>query len=159
MAFLLGTLLAFILGGLGLLHLVWASGLSFPFPNEQALARSVVGRRGITRLPSRTAVGLFGGLLLVSAAASFMLGNDDWMSTGIKLVMLPVGLFLAAVFLLRGVVGVLPAFERAAPEQPYLTLNRRIYSPLSALIGVGFLALTMSLPNWTWHISRLFTQS
>lgn len=159
MAPVLGTLLALILGGLGLLHLIWAAGLSFPFPNQQALARSVVGRRGITRLPSRTAVGLFGGLLLVAAVAGFALGNDDWMSTGAKLVMLPVGLFLSAIFLLRGVVGVLPAFERAAPEQPYLSLNRRIYSPLSVLIGFSFLALTMSLPNWTWQLSRLFNPS
>lgn len=159
MASVLGTLLTAILGGLGLLHLVWAAGLSFPFPNQQALARSVVGRRGITQLPSRGAVGLLGILLMCAATASFLLGHHGWMSTGVKLVMLPVGLFLSAIFVLRGIVGVLPAFERTAPEQPYLSLNRRIYSPLSALIGVSFLALTMSLPDWSWQLSRLFGQS
>lgn len=159
MASLLGILLASLLGALGLLHLIWAAGLPFPFPNQQALARSVVGRRGITQLPSRAAVGFLGVLLLCAAIVGFLLGHHGWMSTGTKLIMLPVGLFLSAVFLLRGIVAILPAFERAAPEQPYLSLNRRIYSPLSALIGFSFLALTMSLPNWSWQLARIFSQS
>lgn len=156
MAPLLGTLLAIVLGCLGLLHFIWAAGMSFPFPNEQSLARSVVGRRGITRLPSRAAVAFLGVLLLAAAGAAIFMGHYATSITPLKFLMVPVGLFMAAVFLLRGLVGVLPAFERAAPEQPYLSLNRRLYSPLCALIGAGFLALTFSLPNWSWHFSRLF---
>lgn len=155
MAALLGTLLAVVLGCLGLLHLIWAAGLSFPFPNEQSLARSVVGRRGITRLPSRASVALLGVLLLCGAAAALIMGHYAATFTILKFLLVPVGLLLSALFLLRGLVGVLPAFERAAPEQPYLTLNRRLYSPLCALIGIGFLVLTFSLPNWAWHFSRL----
>lgn len=156
MAPLLGTLLAIVLGCLGLFHLIWAAGIAFPFPNEQSLARSVVGRRGITRLPSRTAVALLGVLLLAAAAAAVTMGHFATSITAVKFLMVPIGLFLSAVFLLRGCVGVLPAFERAAPEQPYLSLNRRFYSPLSILIGAGFLALTFSLPNWSWHFARMF---
>ncbi|PKP81745.1 MAG: hypothetical protein CVT79_08270 [Alphaproteobacteria bacterium HGW-Alphaproteobacteria-18] len=156
MAPLLGTLLAIVLGCLGLLHFIWAAGISFPFPNEQALARSVVGRRGITRLPSRAAVVLLGVLLMCGACAAMIMGHYAASVTVLKFLLVPVGLFLSALFLLRGLVGVLPAFERAAPEQPYLSLNRRLYSPLCALIGAGFLALTFSLPNWSWHFSRLF---
>lgn len=159
MAPLLGTLLAVILGGLGLLHLVWASGLSFPFANEQILARSIVGRRGITRLPSRAAVALLGGLLIGSAVLAGVMGHHAGMSPALKFLIVPVGLMLSGIFFLRGIVGVLPAFERAAPEQPYLSLNRRLYSPLSALVGVSFLALTMSLPNWSWHLARIFGQA
>lgn len=156
MAPLLGTLLAILLGGLGLLHIIWAAGLSFPFPNEQSLARSIVGRRGITRLPSHASVALLGMLLISAACAAIVMGHYATSITTLKFLMVPIGLFLSAVFLLRGLVGVLPAFERAAPEQPYLSLNRRLYSPLCFLIGVGFLALTFSLPNWAWHFSRLF---
>ncbi|WP_162786433.1 DUF3995 domain-containing protein [Hyphomonas sp. CACIAM 19H1] len=155
MAALLGTLLALVLGCLCALHLIWAAGASFPFPNQQSLARSVVGRRGITRLPSRASVALLGVLLLCGAAAALIMGHYAATFTGLKFLLVPVGLLLSAIFLLRGVVGILPAFERAAPEQPYLTLNRRLYSPLCALIGFGFLALTFSLPNWAWHFSRL----
>ena len=156
MAPLLGTLLAIVLACLGLLHLIWAAGMPFPFPNEQSLARSIVGRRGITRLPSRTSVALLGVLLLAAACAAAIMGHYAADLPALKLLLVPVGLFLSAIFLLRGLVGILPAFERAAPEQPYLSLNRRLYSPLCALIGAGFLALTFSLPNWAWHFSRIF---
>ena len=156
MAPLLGTLLAIALGGLGLLHLIWAAGASFPFPNEQSLARSVVGRRGITRLPSHAAVALLGVLLLGGAGAAIIMGHYHTAFPALKYLLVPVGLFLSAIFFLRGIVGVLPAFERAAPEQPFLSLNRRLYSPLCVLIGLGFLALTFSLPNWAWQFERLF---
>ena len=45
-------ILVSILVALGVLHLLWALGSSFPCANEQALARAVVGRRGITKMPS-----------------------------------------------------------------------------------------------------------
>lgn len=155
MAPLLGTLLAIVLSVLGLLHVIWAAGMSFPFPNQQSLARSIVGRRGITRLPSRASVALLGMLLLFAASAAIIMGHYAPDFPALKLLLVPVGLFLAAIFLLRGLVGILPAFERAAPEQPFLSLNRRVYSPVCALIGIGFLTLTFSLPNWAWHFSRL----
>jgi hypothetical protein len=49
----------------------------------------------------------------------------------------------------------LPAFERALPEQPFLTLNRRFYSPLIILIGIGFALLTLALPHWSWRLGLL----
>lgn len=156
MAPLLGTVLAIALGSLGFLHLLWAVGVSFPFSNQQSLARSVVGRRGITRLPSHTSVALLGVLLLCGAAAAIIMGHFHDVFPTLKYLLVPVGLFLSAIFFLRGVVGVLPAFERATPEQPYLTLNRRLYSPLCVLIGLGFLTLTFTLPNWSWQLQRLF---
>lgn len=152
MAPLLGTLLASLLAALGVLHLIWAAGITFPFANEQALARSIIGRRGITRLPSRAAVAFLGVLLFLAAFAALMLGKYAPVPSAYKILLAPVGLVLAGVFLLRGVVGVLPAFERSSPEQPFLSLNRRLYSPLSALIGVGFLTLTFALPNWSWRL-------
>jgi len=61
----------------------------------------------------------------------------------------------ALAFMGRGVLGVLPAFERALPEQPFLSLNRRFYSPLIFLIGVGFALLTLALPYWSWRLGLL----
>lgn len=156
MADLVGNCLALVLAAAGLFYLLWAAGVTFPFANEQSLARSLIGRRGITRLPSRTAFVYLGVLLIAAAMAAFLLGGFSEAVPQSKPFLAPVGLLLALVFLGRGVAGVLPAFERAAPEQPYLSLNRRIYSPLCFFAGLGFLFLTLALPNWSLRLSQLF---
>ncbi|KDA02231.1 DUF3995 domain-containing protein [Hyphomonas oceanitis] len=150
----LSLVLTAVLTVIGFAHVAWAFGASFPYANRQALARAVVGRRGITQMPSMTA-SLFVAVCILGAAV--------WAALLGRLVMLPVspwlllagGMVLSAVFLFRGIIGVMPAFERALPEQPFLTLNRRFYSPLCVLIGLGFLALTIALPNWSWRFSLL----
>ncbi|MFN3913142.1 DUF3995 domain-containing protein [Hyphomonas sp.] len=156
MAEFVGNSLAAALSAAALLYLLWAAGLTFPFANEQTLARSIIGRRGITRVPSRRAFLYMCTLLLAAAFAAFLMGGFSEQVPRAKPFLAPVGLLLSLVFLGRGIVGVLPAFERAAPEQPYLSLNRRIYSPLCVLVGAGFLFLTLALPNWTWRLSQLF---
>lgn len=155
MAEIVGNSLAAALTAGALLYLLWAAGLTFPFANEQALARSVIGRRGITRVPSRRAFLILSVLLLLAAVAAFLMGGFSEAVPRSKPFLVPVGLLLSFVFLGRGIAGVLPAFERAAPEQPYLSLNRRIYSPLCGLVGLGFLFLTFALPNWSWRLSQL----
>jgi len=156
LAELVGNCLALVLVAAGLLYLLWAAGVTFPFANEQSLARSLIGRRGITRVPSRAAFVYLAVLLFAAALAAFLLGGYSEAVPQSKPFLAPVGLLLAFVFLGRGVVGVLPAFERAAPEEPYLSLNRRIYSPLCVLAGLGFLFLTLALPNWSVRLSQLF---
>jgi len=151
-----GNSLSLLLALSGLLYLSWAAGLTFPFANEQALARSLIGRRGITRVPSRRAFVYLGALLFAAAMAAFLLGGFSEKVPQSKPFLAPVGLLLAVVFLGRGIAGVLPAFERAAPEQPYLSLNRRIYSPVCVLAGLAFLFLTLALPNWSWRLTQLF---
>lgn len=156
MAELVATILAFALGAAGLLYYLWAAGLTFPFPNEQALARSIIGRRGITQVPSRLTFIYLGTLLLISALFAWLMGGFSQQVPHSKPFLAPAGLILSLIFLGRGIAGVLPAFERAAPEQPYLSLNRRIYSPLCALAGLSFLYLTAALPNWSERLSQLF---
>jgi len=155
MAELIGNCLAMVLVAAGLLYLLWAAGVTFPFASEQALARSLIGRRGITRVPSRAAFVYLAVLLIAAALAAFLLGDYSEAVPQSKPFLAPVGLLLALVFLGRGVAGVLPAFERAAPEQPYLSLNRRIYSPLCFAAGLGFLFLTLALPNWSARLSQM----
>lgn len=160
MSALIGTLLATLLAVAGLLHIGWAAGLTFPFANTQALARSVVGRRGITVLPSRAGTGFVGVLLLAAALAAWLMGHESAaLPREAKFLLLPSGLLLTAVFLVRSVASVLPAFERSAPEEPYLTLNRRLYAPVCALIAGGFLVLTMRLPNWGWWLAQIGFQT
>ena len=151
---ILAPVVALVLVALGILHLLWAMGSTFPAANGQELARMVVGRRGITRMPPAGASLFVAICLFLAAILALTLGRVvPWNVP--PLVLAPVGLMAAAVFAGRGIVGILPAFERAAPEQPFLKLNRRIYSPLSFLIGVGFLLLTLSLPHWSWRLGLL----
>jgi len=156
LADIVGNGLAILLACVGGLYLVWSAGVTFPFSNEQALARSLIGRRGITRVPSRAAFVYVSVLFFAAALAAFLMGGFSQAVPQSKPFLAPVGLLLALVFLGRGVAGVLPAFERAAPEQPYLSLNRRLYSPLCVFAGIGFLFLTLALPNWSARFSQLF---
>lgn len=149
-------ILAYILCGtlivIGLVHLLWALGSTWPCKDEVTLAKTVVGSRGIEKMPPRWA-SLFVALCLF-AASYWALALRGLAPVKIpQLFTVLGGLVLAGVFGARGVFGVLPAFERLSPEQPFLKLNRRIYSPLCFLIGAGFALLVLSIPNWTWRLS------
>ncbi|MEZ5945692.1 MAG: DUF3995 domain-containing protein [Hyphomonas sp.] len=151
---ILSVVLATILAIAGLLHALWGFGVTFPAANEQQLARMVVGRRGITKMPSLAACLFVAVWLFAFAGLALMLGRFAPLPVSKWLVAFA-GSGAALIFVGRGIVGVLPAFERAAPEQPFLSLNRRFYSPLIFLIGVGFALLTLALPYWTWRLGWL----
>ncbi len=157
MAEVVGNILGLILAIASLFFLLWSVGLTFPFANEQSLARSIIGRRGITRVPSRAHFAYLAALMMAAAAAAVLLGGFSERIPDSKPYLAPVGLLLAFVFLGRGIAGVLPAVERAAPEEPFLTLNRRFYSPLCAVVGIGFLFMTLALPNWSSRLGHLFS--
>ena len=150
----LAILIAGILAIAGLMHALWGFGVTFPASSEEQLARTVVGRRGITRMPSMMSCLFVAVCLFAAAGVALVLGRivpmpvSKWLVAG-------AGAFMALLFMGRGILGVLPAFERAMPEQPFLSLNRRIYSPLVFLIGVGFALLTLSLPYWSWRLGLL----
>jgi len=146
--------LAFILSVTGLLHALWGFGVTFPAANEQQLARMVVGKRGITKMPSMTACLFVAVSLFGFAVLALVLGRVISVPVS-KWLVAAAGAGAALIFLGRGVLGVLPTFEQALPEQPFLRLNRRFYSPLIFLIGVGFALLTLSLPYWTWRLGLL----
>lgn len=149
-------ILVSVLVALSALHLLWAFGSSFPCSNEQTLARTVVGRRGITKMPSSLSCAAVAVCLFAAAGLAGLLGGHVFpleMPFLQKAVLAISGLAAALVFLGRGVIGILPAFERSAPELPFLRLNRRVYSPLSFLIGIGFVLLVISLPNWSWRLA------
>ncbi|HPF23901.1 MAG TPA: DUF3995 domain-containing protein [Hyphomonas sp.] len=146
--------LAFILSVTGLLHALWGFGVTFPAANEQQLARMVVGKRGITKMPSMTACLFVAVSLFGFAVLALVLGRVISVPVS-KWLVAAAGAGAALIFLGRGVLGVLPTFEQALPEQPFLRLNRRFYSPLIFLIGVGFALLTLSLPYWSWRLGLL----
>ncbi len=151
---ILGLVVASTLAVIGLMHLLWALGVTFPAANEQELARMVVGRRGITRMPSTAAILFVTAGIFAAAGLALVLGRVVDLHVS-KWIQAPAGALAGLIFAGRGIVGILPSFEQAAPEQPFLKLNRRFYSPLSFLIGLGFILLTLSLPYWTWRLGLM----
>jgi nitrogen fixation-related uncharacterized protein len=152
----LSLLLALIAFAVGVLHILWAVRVTFPFEDEETLARAVIGRRGIARMPGPESCLMTAAIFFATAALAIALGySHDNAYTKWPLAF--TGLFAGMVFLLRGLIGVLPAFEQALPERPFLVLNRKLYSPLSAAIGLGFITLVLSLPNWTWRLKQIFS--
>ena len=48
---------------------------------------------------------------------------------------------LAGIFLARGIAAYTPVFGPERVQEPFLSLNRRLYAPLCFLIGSGFVLL------------------
>jgi hypothetical protein len=151
---ILSIIMAGILAIAGLLHTLWGFGVTFPAANEQQLARMVVGRRGITRMPSMASCLFVAASLFAFAFLALVLGRHVTLPVS-KWLVAAAGGVAAVIFTGRGILGVLPAFERALPEQPFLSLNRKFYSPLVFLLGVGFALLTLALPYWSWRLGLL----
>ena len=116
------------------LHLLWAIGYWTPIKDEAALARATVGAKGITRMPPAVPCALVAMALLFAAILphipTFPL-HSLLMSCA------------AAVFLLRGAVAYTPLWRNTFCEEPFATLDKRLYSPLILAIGAAFLFLRL----------------
>ncbi|MEM8537392.1 MAG: DUF3995 domain-containing protein [Pseudomonadota bacterium] len=123
-------LLTFILGLIALLHLAWALRIWFPIREEAALARAVVGAKGIAQMPN-TAACLFVVLALAVVVAAL------WLQHFALARLLLLGATL--VFLVRGAVAYTPIWRRITPEEPFRSNDARFYAPLCLLIGVMLL--------------------
>ncbi len=136
----IALLLAGVVGLIALLHLYWTLGGLWPGHDEQSLAQTVVGSHGIREMPPvwmRLAV-----TLALGAAALWPLMWAAIVPYGLPQTLIVLGMWvLAGVFLARGIAGFLPVFGPARVQEPFLTLNRRVYSPLCLVIGAGFAAL------------------
>ena len=130
------TALAFALSAiliiLAALHLLWSIGYWWPISDEAALARTVVGQKGITKMPSAVSCALVVVALLFAAAWPWFPAG------GLK----ATGLFIIAlVFQVRAVLTYAPFWKRATPEMPFRRLDETYYGPLCIGLGMGFMVL------------------
>ncbi|MCK0140926.1 DUF3995 domain-containing protein [Aliiroseovarius sp. F20344] len=126
---------AILIGAAGV-HVLWALGVWWPVRDEAALARTVVGAPGITRMPPGWASGLVAFALLNAALILYGISNGSAMAP-IWLLNL-MGWGLVAVFGLRGLVSyVLPSLG-VRMEEPFARLNLIFYSPLCLILALGF---------------------
>jgi TRAP-type C4-dicarboxylate transport system permease large subunit len=53
------------------------------------------------------------------------------------------GAVIAAVFVVRGIAGYVPAWRRRHSAEPFATLDRRIYAPLCLALGAGSITILL----------------
>lgn len=120
-------------------HFMWGFGRKWPVADEAMLARIVIGRPGVTRMPPwYRSLAL---AILALAGAVFVLAIADHDAGGGLMTL--VGAGIGALFVGRGIAGYLPAWRRTHSEEPFRTNDVRVYSPLSLVIGIGLLALVV----------------
>lgn len=116
------------------LHLLWAIGHWTPIRDEAALTRAVVGAPGLTRMPGAIACAVVSMALLFVALLPH-LSNFPAQKAILQ--------GAAGVFLLRGVAAYLPVWRKRLPEQPFATLDVRLYGPLCLFVGASLLILSL----------------
>lgn len=120
-------------------HLLWSVGRTWPIKNETLLAQTVIGSSGITSMPNKLL--LFAGALVLLAGGILALALADHNSGGWWLTVL--GVLAAAVAIARGVLAYTPGWRARFPTEPFASLDRKNYAPLSFWIGAGFLILVV----------------
>lgn len=119
------------LGALSLLHLLWATGSSWPCRDRADLTDSVVGRRG--SFPSAGACVAVAGALAVAGGAVAREGRSP--GAGSRLL----ARACAGMFLLRGLLGLAGRTDLVSPGSSsprFRSLDRRFYGPLCLALAL-----------------------
>lgn len=123
-------LLTVILGLIAALHFAWALSIWVPIRDEEQLARTVVGAKGVTRMP-----GTIPCMLVVTGLATIVIAL--WFQQFVLFRVILWGAF--AVFLLRGAIAYTKFWRKMTPEEPFNSYDQRYYAPLCLAISVGLL--------------------
>lgn len=138
MSMFVAALIFVVLLTVAIAHFLWSVGSPWPIRDPLLLAKTVIGRPGVTRVPRLASLVVS---ILVLAAGVFALALADHTSGGWWLTL--VGVVLAAVFIGRGAIGYTAGWRAQFSEEPFATLDRKNYSPLCLALGVGFLILVI----------------
>lgn len=138
MSMLVAALIFVVLLAVAIAHFLWAIGSRWPIRDPELLARTVIGRPGVTRVPRLASLVVS---IVVLAAGVFALALADHTAGGLLLTL--AGVVLAAIFLGRGAIGYTAGWRARFSEEPFATLDRKNYSPLCLALGAGFLLLVI----------------
>jgi hypothetical protein len=131
-----------VLAAIAVLHATWGAGSHWPCESEESLVTTVGGTPGAKRMyPSSACFTVAAMLASVSAWPLFAAGLlpaawPSWLT-------LLAGAAVAAVFVVRGIAGYVPAWRRLHSAEPFATLDRRIYAPLCFALGAGFITILL----------------
>ena len=121
-------LLTLVLGLIAALHFAWGLNVWFPIRDEEQLVRTVVGAKGVTRMP-----GTIPCMLVVAGLCSVILAL--WFP---QFVLTRLILWVATlVFLVRGAIAYTKFWRNMTPEEPFNTYDQRYYAPLCIALGIG----------------------
>jgi hypothetical protein len=121
---------------LAALHLLWALGVWWPWREEKALVRGVVGVAGAERMPGPIPCAM------VVAACALAASLPWWPQGGTGQTAL---LLAAGSLMMRGLMPWMRAWRRVALQEPFARLDRALYGPLCVLTAGGFLVLALDL--------------
>ena len=137
-AMIIASIVFVILLTVALAHFLWALGSRWPIRDPELLARTVIGRPGVTRVP-RLASLVISVLVLGAGIVALSLADHsagDWLLTA-------TGLVLAAAFFGRGALGYTAGWRSRFSLEPFVTNDRQVYSPACLIVGAGFLILVI----------------
>jgi hypothetical protein len=130
----LAVALCAVMSAVALVHFNWGRGSHWPAASEEALARAAVGD-GRRRMPPPAAC--FAVAALVQAMALWPLVclghvHEVWANQ--------VSAIIAGLLVARGVGGFTPRWRAFFYDEPFTKLDRRYYSPLCIVLGLGYAA-------------------
>lgn len=137
MSMFVSSLMFIALFAVSIAHFLWALGRTWPIRDEKLLARTVVGFRDVERMPPRLFLLAMAVGALAAGVLALALADHDSGGAALSLA----GLALAAIFLVRGVLGYTAWWKKLTPEPNFRLNDRRVYSPLCLLLALGFLVL------------------
>lgn len=130
-----------LMGATALIHSIWALRIWWPIADEARLARTVVGTKGITQMPSAPLTWAVVAVMLAGIAWAVMLAGwsrplPAWMiSAG--------GWIMAAILLVRGAGTYVGDFFGIDQEPEFRQLNQVYFSPLILALGLGTVILIL----------------
>lgn len=139
MSMLIAAFMFIALLAVSVAHFLWSIGRTWPIRNEKLLAQTVVGTAGIETMPPRLASLAVAVVILAAGIAALALADHD----GGGQLLTVTGFGFGLLFLARGAVGFTTWWAAQTPEPNFRLNDRRVYSPLCLLLGVGFVALAI----------------
>ncbi len=117
---------------IGLLHVVWGFGSFWPANDAEQFMSTFVGDPG--PVPPQLLSLLF-GLIFMAMGVMFSLWAWEKELPGPRKLWQILMIAIVSIFALRGLAGYLPVF--AGSLDPFMTLNRQLYSPLCIIIALA----------------------
>ena len=118
------------------LHAYWGLHGRWPAKDETTLSGLVIGKTPGGRMPPPIACFAVATAIMIGVGLVVTVSFGDTPGLSQRFIVAAYGVF-AAVFVLRGLAGYIPALWAGSAGTPFVTLNTRYYSPLCLAIGTG----------------------